>query len=331
MPRHDTVCVPGQSLDFEMRESIQNLRGMCQLSGLLSLAAAALLAVAVPAEAKPGYTVTPAQHTAELQMKGTNGFGIQIKLWNSRLLQVAAYKTPDLVSYLTRVHAQGNRIEATLPRVGRIRVDFRAAGRAQREPGFFGAPCIGGETVKQPGYFRGSIRLRGERGYTTAKATRVRGQIVKTAKEICPRSIFDNSKPKTEEAARLFAWSSSKGRSATFSATTLETPNLPSPASVFFSGIVRERRQGMAIFRQVTAHGAQDALVAADESEFPASAIVTAAAPFQGSATFERQAHGANAWRGNLTMDMPGLGRVALAGPGFGARFCQAGGCRRLG
>lgn len=311
-----------------MRKSIQHFGGMRRLSALIALVAAALLFVAVPAEAKPGYIVTPALSTAELQMKGTNGFAIQIKLWNGRLLEVSAYKTPDLVVYLTRrVHAQGNRIEATLPRVGRIRVDFQAAGRAHREPGFF-PPCNGGETVKQPGYFQGTIRLRGERGYTTARATRVHGQIVKTAKEVCKRSIFNNSKPKDEETAHLFAWSSSKGRLVTFSATTLETPFLPSPASVFFSGSVREWRQGMTIFRQATANGTQGALAAADESEFPASATVTSAAPFQGSATFERKPGGANAWRGDLSVDLPGLGRVAFAGPGFEARFCQSGGCR---
>jgi hypothetical protein len=315
-----------------MPKSIQHFGGMRQLSAFLSLVAAVLLFVAVPAEAKPGYIVTPPQHTAELQMKGTNGFSIQIKLWNGRVLEVSAYKNPDVVIYLTRgVHAQGNRIEATLPRVGRIRVDFQAAGRAHREPGFF-PPCKGGETVKQPGYFHGTIRLRGERGYTTARATRVHGQIVNTAKEVCKRSIFNHgSNPKTEYGARLFAASTSKERSVTFSATTLETSNFPSPASVFFTGIVRERRQGMAIFRQAIARGGPNALAPADESEFPPSATATPAAPFQGSATFERNTEGTNAWRGDLSVDLPGLGRVALAGPGFAARFCQAEGCKPLG
>jgi hypothetical protein len=319
------------SLDFEMGESIRHLGRVRRLSGFLALVAAVLLTVAALAEAKPGYIVTPGQQTAELQMKGTNGFVIQIKLWNGRVLEVSAYKSPDVIVYLTRrVHAQGNRIDATLPRIGRIRVDFQATGRVHREPGFF-PPCNGGETAKQEGYFHGTIRLRGERGYTTARATRAHGQIVRTAEEVCKRSIFGDTKPKTEDASRVFAWSSSDGRSVSFSATTLETPNLTSPASVFFSGIVRERRQGMAIFREATARGTSGALAAADESEFPASATATPAAPFGGYATFERMAQGANAWRGNLSVDLPGLGRVALAGSGFAARFCQKGGCRPLG
>lgn len=314
-----------------MRESIRHLGRVRPLSGFLAVVAAVLLTVAAPAEAKPGYIVTPGQQTAELQMKGTNGFAIQIKLWNGRVLEVSAYRNPDVVIYLTRrVHAQGSRIEATLPRIGRISVDFQATGQVHREPGFF-PPCKGGETVKQEGYFDGTIRLRGERGYTTARATRVHGQIARTAKEVCKRSIFGGSKPKTENASRLFAWSSSAGRSVSFSATTLETPNLPSPASVFFSGIVRERRQGMAIFREAATRGSPDDLAATDESGFPASATATPAAPFRGSATFERMAQGANVWRGNLSVDLPGLGRVALAGPGFAARFCHAGGCKPLG
>jgi hypothetical protein len=228
------------------------------------------------------------------------------------------------------VHVKGNRIEATLPRLGRILVDFQATGRAHREPGFF-PPCDGGETVKQQGYFHGSIRLRGEHGYTSAEATRAPGQMVTTAKEVCKRSIFnDGPEPKAEEAPYLFAWSSSKGRSVTFSATALETPGLASPASVFFSGIVRERRQGMAIFRQAVARGSADTFARADESEFPASATVTPADPFQGSATFQRKPEGANAWRGTLSVDLPGLGRVALSGSGFSAKFCQFSGCKLL-
>jgi hypothetical protein len=283
-----------------------------------------MLLLSVPAGAKPGFVVTPAQRSAEFKIKGSHGYAIQVKLWNRRILEVSAYKNPDVVVYLTRrVRAQGDAFYAVLPGLGRISLYFRARGRPHHEPGFF-PPCNGGETTKQPGYFEGTIRLRGEHGYTSAQATRVHGQIVTTAKEVCRRSTFGKeSKPNAEDAAKLFAWSGSTGRSVVFSAVTFGTPNLSSPASTFFSGAVRERRQGMAIFREATARGSADDLTPTGEGEYPASGTVTPTSPFSGSASFQRSGDSGNSWLGNLSVVLPGVGRVALAGPDFSARFCQ--------
>lgn len=318
---------------MDVRALIDNRPGrLRRLSALLTLCAATLLMLSASADAKPGYVVATApQRAAEFQIQGSHGYAIHVKLWNHRNLEVAAYKNPDVVIYLTRrVRARGDGFDATLPGIGRIAVRFQAHGPAEHEPRFF-PPCKGGVATKQPGFFIGTIRLRGERGFTVARATRVRGQITSTAKEVCKRSIFGknlNSNKRTEGGARLYAWSSSPNRAVSFLASRLETSDPSSPAPVFFSGVAREQRGGMAIFREAALSESSSDFAPEGESEFPPSAAVTPTAPFHGSATFQRDPQGGNTWLGNLSVYLPGLGRVGLAGSGFSARFCQGEDCR---
>lgn len=300
--------------------------------GLLVCAAGALLLPPAGAVAKPGYVVSPGSHIVELMLKGSHGYAIQIAERNRRYLEVVASKGPSVVLYLTHhIPARDGVIDAKLPGVGRISMRFHPAGPARTEPGFF-PPCHGGKTVTQRGYFLGTVHLRGERGYTTVKATRARGKIVTTAKEICNRSIFnDDSEPEPEEdATRLFSYSRSKGRLVRFSASTLGAADLQSPNSTFFSGSVTEQRGGMVIFRQAIALGPRDDLAPGDAGKFPLTATITPPPDqFHGTAVFHRHSEGKNAWTGSLGVDLPGAGRVALAGASFSSRLCQGAGCKR--
>lgn len=97
----------------------------------------------------------------------------------------------------------------------------------------------------------------------------------------------------------------------------------------FFAGSATERREGMAIFREAVVSGTDDDLVTGEAGDFPLRATVTPPAPFLGSAAFQRMPAGNNAWTGSLSIELPGAGRVPLAGTGFSARLCQDSGCRR--
>ncbi len=204
-------------------------------------------------------------------------------------------------------------------------MQFHPAGRAHKEQHFF-PQCKGGHTVKQPGYFEGTIRIRGEHGYTAVHTSRASGQATTATKEVCKRSIFNPSKPDPLESRTLLsAYSKAGKRTIGFSAVTVDSP----PLNVtFFAGSVTERREGMEIFRQTsTDKGKAGDLAASDASEHPPSAIVTPPSPFHGSAVFQQTPDGDNTWTGSLSVDLPGAGRVALAGPDFSATLCRDSGC----
>jgi hypothetical protein len=292
----------------------------------LACAALALLLTTAPANAKPGYLVIPGRHEVELNLKGSHGYAIQVSKSN-RFVEVFVNKGPSVAVYAVR-HRQAKDagIDAEFPGIGRVSVEFHPIGRPHREAGFF-PPCKGGKTTKQRGYFQGVIRIRGERGYTSVHTNRAPGEVVTVTKEICKRSIFNPSKPEPEgERTRLFATSGPKrGRSVAFWASTLSAGTSPVTS---FSGYAAERRRGMTIFREVSITGATDDLSLSDAGNYPASAKITPPAPFHGSADFLRNPGGENSWAGPLSVDLPGLGRVDLAGPSFSAKLCRNSGCR---
>jgi hypothetical protein len=291
-----------------------------------------MVAAPAAADAKPGYVVLAGGYNEELSLRGSNGYDIQVEELNHRSVSLTAYKGSSQVVYLLRrIHGKGDGIEARFPGVGRVSVRFHQQGRTQGEAGFF-PPCRGGETATRRGYFSGTIRFRGERGYTVVRARRARGEITTTAKEVCKRSIFDDSDSEPEptpEEAHLFANASSGGRRVGFSANTTKLPAGTPVVFTNFFGFTWERRGRMYISRLVFVRGAEEDFSLGDAGDFPQSATVTPPGPFRGSAFFQRASEGDNAWTGSLSVVLPGVGHVALAGPSFTSRLCQGAGCRR--
>jgi hypothetical protein len=287
------------------------------------LAVAALLAFAPSASAKPGYVVIPGRHSVELNLKGSHGFRIDAGK-SGRFVYFQAANARSVATYLDRSPDQkGSGIKARFPGIGRISARFHPKGSPHREPPFF-SQCRGGETVKQPGLFVGTIEFRGERGYTSVSATRASGEISTTEREICKRSVFDDGPDLKVDRTELWAYSRSRGRQVGFGASMWGSPD--SPLTTFGASVV-ERRRAIAIFRLTFASGEESQLTAGDSRPHPLSATVTPPAPFHGSAEFERTAEGDRSWTGSLSVHFPGLDPIALTGPSFVARFCQHSGC----
>lgn len=292
-------------------------------ASLLACLLLALLAAAPAASAKPGYFVFSGGKSIGFSLKGSNGYWIEIGKEGGEV-RLLASKEESAVTYSVRSLApRGNEIRARFPGLGRIAVRFRPLRPPRTiEPHPFPG-CKGGETVKQPGHFVGTIRFRGERGYTSVRATRVRAAIETTAKEVCKRS--DNGPEREEDRTELFAVSESGREGVGFSADTTVIPEVTSTTS--FSATTVELRRGMSIYRNTFALGKESDILPGDTRPFPLSATITPPPPFQGSAEFQRTAEGESTWTGSLTVPLPGLGRVALTGPDFTARLCQDAGC----
>jgi hypothetical protein len=56
-------------------------------------------------------------------------------------------------------------------------------------------------------------------------------------------------------------------------------------------------------------------------------ATVEPPAPFEGSAAFHLESPTQASWTGDLSVDLPGIGKVALAGPGTSADLCEQNAC----
>lgn len=288
----------------------------------LLCSAVTLLAAAPGASAKPGYFVLPGDRAIELELQGSHGYRISIDKEAGGYVDVFVTKGHDAISYSIRSpQPKGGDLEARFPGIGRVSVRFRPKGPPVESSSQFYPGCRGGETVRQPGLFVGTIRLRGERGYTSVRANRVKGAIKTVAKQVCkrPREL-----PEPEmDQAELWAPSSPGRRGVGFYASRLGEPfDLTS-----FGVQVREYRGEMAIFRTASVTGEEDDLVIGDTRPYPLSATVTPPPPFSGSAEYERTPGGSRTWTGSLAVHLPGLGRVPLTGPRFSPRLCQLSGC----
>jgi hypothetical protein len=300
---------------------------------LLLLCSVVVLLVAAPgAGAKPGYFVSQGYRSLGLQLQGSHGYRVTIVRLGRQVYHLLTGRQRSTVSYVTRsLGSRRSEIETRLPGLGRVSVRFRPQGPPERSnepyPG-----CTGGKTVKQPGYFVGTIRFRGERGYTSVEAKRAEGTIETVGKAVCKRSALDeDDEPGGNEPGRtrveLFAFSRSKGRSIAFRATTAGRP--ASRPFARFSASASERRRGMKILRSTFAFGGSSEIVLGDTRPFPLSATVTPTGAFQGLARFRRDVEGGSTWTGSLSVPLPGLGHVRLSGPDFAARVCRYSGCTR--
>jgi hypothetical protein len=289
--------------------------------------ATALLLVAPSASAKPGYFVFPGHHSITFSLSGSHDYRIHVERQGRQVFLLAS-DNRSVAAYLTRSPApEGDEIKARFPGVGRVSVRFRPLGLPRTDTSPFFPGCKGGEIIKQSGYFVGTIRFHGERGYTKAVAKRARGTIETAGREVCKRSLLEDSDSDSDpnERTELLARSESGAREISFSASSMVISDRRSFTS--FSASVGERRRGMRIFRHIFVTGGRRDIAPGDTRPSPLSATVTPPAPFQGSAEFQRDAEGNSTWTGSLTVPFPGLGRVALTGPDFTARLCQPPGC----
>lgn len=322
------------------------------------LAAAAVAVLLLPAAAfaadKPASRQFGPAILQQLELRGTDGFEVQVDVENRRKLIVSAGGGPgsaiEGVTYtLPTRQARGfDGIRARVGKLGHIDVRF-VPGRAkehQRIPG-----CRGGKTVVEKGHFAGLIDFRGEHGYTRVRAHRAAGSITRVPVVTCDasrkkpkhkkgRSSEKKGKSFEEELAELeekgefsfevLALTATAPRNHVFFAATRSSAGAPgekiSSSDFLVSGVRhRGKIKEESIYMDLLDKGAYfrplEPLV--PESE----ALIKPPTPFSGSAVFRRYAARSKVWTGDLRIDLPGFGVVRLAGPGTQAAMCEGFSC----
>jgi hypothetical protein len=289
---------------------------------LAAVAAAAMLAPAAASAAGGSGVVEP-----RLELRASGGYEVVVS-GEGDVVTVGvsrAHSPPDsgaFTAYLARGRANAKGIEASFGRYGRVSVRFHPApGPVQAGGPPDCAGTLAGTT--RYGTFTGTIRFRGEGGYTAVGAGRAEGELVTPASNAC--APVDGSLLTSMHNA--FA---TIGVEAPFR-STLFASHKEGVGGVFFeaergayTGFVatQERTEG-----QVGIYNY--AFAKAPGPSFSTSSKLTAAkvgapAPFRGSATLHRDAAGARIWSGDLSVTFPGTGSVALTGPLFKTRLARS-------
>jgi hypothetical protein len=220
-------------------------------------------------------------------------------------LTVQVSKGHASAAYFHPAHFMPKRISGRVGGLGRVKVHFHR----QRTRKVSLSHCSG-YIVRRIGVFTGTIRFRGERGYTKLRARRAHGTV-----EV-PRDLHCHfGRGGGGGGGRVVHW------------TYLDASNDPSNLSGYTDLFAEKSRASDTSYffvDRTDAHGqmliGRSAWARAPRSAFTfepdlSSAHVEPPAPFSGSADFSAP----HQWTGSLSVSLPGAGDVPLTGPDFSA------------
>jgi len=183
--------------------------------------------------------------------------------------------------------------------------------------------CEGEPHTTTEGFFRGTLRFRGEHDYFHVEASRAKGTLVFNPEWSCDYRRAGTSREHRPEVdddkatlvASVRRESSSRQKSITQLAVFGSREAGEKPFTAFWA-VSAEVRGGVGISRSTLAGTRSDGFW----FDYRAgTARVDPPSPFAGSARYLRRLHAPDSWSGDLTAPFLGLGRVRLAGPGFRA------------
>jgi hypothetical protein len=232
--------------------------------------------------------------------------------YNRGKASLTARSDEGTVIYRGKGSLVDGRIQFDLGKLGRINARFKPDGSVERlRPP---KSCKGREQLVRSGAFVGSIKFRGESGYTRLNAHRVHGTTASPRSWKCPATLARHPGNAANLPAALGAFT--PRRHIIFVA--LGDSDLV-PFRFFIAGTL-ERQGALSINRSVLAEGGAASFQAlADLS----SATVSPPKPFAGTASFKRNTDGSTEWSGTLSVALPGIESLALTGPTFTANLAK--------
>jgi len=290
-------------------------------SGLALALSVALLGPAA-ASAKNGFDLY-------LQIPADHGYTVSVGGYDATALIAASRSVGQprryavSSTYVVRGKVSPSSIEADFGDFGHASLRFRPSGQVTRTKPR--RHCLGPDhyTIRS-GLFVGTVRFRGEDGYASATAHRIKGKSVTPARLVCFRSLESllreyglgggGPEKKKPKVTRLFAhWR--EAVAATFFGASRKRDVARFQAAA-------ERTGGrLAIYRSAYVKGPATAFGA---SSTLSKANVEPPAPFSGHGTLERGPQGAKIWTGSLAVSFPGEPDVPLTGPQFDIQLTRS-------
>jgi hypothetical protein len=178
------------------------------------------------------------------------------------------------------------------------------------------------------GEFTGTISFRGERGFTTTKATAAKGQVQETKRQTCNEKVVE---PGVEpaigpQAPYLHAAGSSDGGSVYFYVAGAPTPQ-PQPSGAIGEDVFEARytthRRGIEIAAGTFVDSGPALFFVPGWPATLTEATAEPPKPFTDKGIFHLESPTASSWTGGLGIDFPGVGHIALTGPGIAAQICE--------
>jgi hypothetical protein len=287
------------------------------------LCAIAVLAAPAGAAAASHAEVHPGRYLLAIDLPESHGWQMSIAASGHNEVELTAARGTASVAYRAPGVVSSHRVEADFGSLGRIDLKLDLEARGTGDPRLHGR-CTGRSPYELVGRFHGTVDFPGEPNVAAVSAQRGKATIERTFQHVCqPLRIPGLGKhPLPIETDVVAARSHENGRTTALSALGISLEH------EFFLGLiagsVSERvgtvkitraRKGL-IFEekelQLSKPGAE-----------PQRAKVKPSWPFRGAASFVKPAGEPVQWEGDLSVRVPGGGRLALAGPNFDGTLCR--------
>jgi hypothetical protein len=311
---------------------------------------AMLLAVVAvpPAAAKPGpnqqggVEVQKRSLRLKIPLEGSNGYrGFIVTTGHRRVkLELGKGRAEFVATASGRVDRGG--IEADFGELGNVSIRFE--GERVPWPGPLAdllgllprRECRGRKPVFEAGKFRGTVRFEGENGFTEIDVGTVPGTVERHYRRVCQGQGIGGqtvTNAATEKilgrlkVTLLRAVAHRNGATISFQAAISNLGSLlglddEEPMHTFVASSV-ERKEGVRIVRSISGTGKKGSFAASDEKANPRTATVSPPQPFAGSATYLEPEGEPASWTGTLTVPLPGVAPLELAGPEFKSMLCH--------
>jgi hypothetical protein len=253
-----------------------------------------------------GYKMTVGGYDATAVINASKPTGANGRAWST---------------YIARGKVSPTAIDAGFGALGRV--DMRFHPSAAVTYGKRHKHCIGADRYTiQPGVFVGSLRFRGEGGYTSANVHRVKGKVVTPRFLKCLDSLFEefeqlpHPKPpkRKPKVTRLSAFTRSGLTAMLFGASERA-------GKAGYLAEIEQTIGSLGIFRGVFVHGSPATFAFDNALSF---AGVTPPPPFSGSGSFQREPTGGKSWTGSLAVSFPGAPNVSLIDPRFKTQLTRS-------
>lgn len=279
------------------------------------------------ADGKPAYEVHPGGVELILAIQKAGSYTISVSADGQQRVRLTIERPSSAIEYSTRGRVDSQRIAANFGALGRIDVRLHLV-RQPSDPPRKGR-CKGGAPLYKNGIYRGIIELAHQPSVPKVSVSRGQAYLERRFRRVCKRRR-SQSKPdrypsltRKEEEGVLALHGKGEGRTVRLWATIFALTRRPAYSGGTFGVVANERREGVRITRTTGGYFFHNSFVMSRRDTNPETVEVEPPKPFAGRALYSHRPGSPPSWTGDLGVDLPGIDRMSLTGPSFGATLCR--------
>lgn len=284
-----------------------------------------LLLLPATASAGPNHYSLDPGFTTHVELRGTNGYRVNLYANNRRLVTIKVRKEGIVTEYQTRGARRGDYgAAADFPGLGRVSFQFKANGRHHRTvpPPW----CEGPDGLALEGRILGRIRFDGEEKYTSVDVGRAKAEVETWPRLRC-RYLEPDGRRKRQQWTATFGAYAETPPSIEFTAKRYRQQLRPASRQVVFNVFSGAREHGIFVFRSARVVADNSTFAVQDPKQTPENVVLRPPSPFSGTGSFQRTPESTFSWEGDLSIQFPGIDPLPLTGERFAIDYCAQLGC----